>query len=86
MLVLPGVELHHVPAPPSVFIEGKDLPEAYKIIGRYRVAGETVTVNIRLFQGDRDVAKYEVKGEKGQLDQLAREIVRQTQTRLKGAP
>ncbi len=68
---------------PLVFVDAVELPGAYEIGGRYTVAGNDVSVDVALFQGDRDVAGFRVTGNRERLSELAGELVRQIQTRLK---
>ncbi len=65
-----------------VFVEVEDFPDAYVLAGRYRVAGDAVTVTLSLFRGEAEDARIKVEGSKTDLDGLAGKIVRAAEQRL----
>lgn len=69
-----------------VFVEAEEFPDAYGLTGRYRLAGENVTVTLNLFRGAEEVASFKVEGSKADLNALAETIVRAAEQRLEGQP
>jgi WD40 repeat protein/uncharacterized caspase-like protein len=64
---------------PLVFVDARDLPDAYRLQGRYKVDGERVMVELRVFQRKTKVATLTVQGTKGDLSNLAARIVQQVE-------
>src|SRR5262249_38164117 len=58
-----------------VFVDATDLPDTYRLAGRYRIAGNKVTVTLNLFLEKRKLARLSVTGEKDRLDDLAARIL-----------
>ena len=63
------------------FVEASELdpefPEAYRLVGRYRSEGGTVTVDVRLSKGKEKVARFEVRGTDNALpERIVAEAVR----------
>ena len=66
-----------------VFVEARGFPAAYRIVGRYRVDGEKVTVSIRLLKGKKKVASFSVEGARGKTGALGERIVTEARACLK---
>jgi hypothetical protein len=58
-----------------VYVDATDLPDAYALVGRYRVQGTEVTATVSLFQGRRQAASFSLSGKTSALADLASAIV-----------
>ncbi|MDX1947245.1 MAG: caspase family protein [Pirellulaceae bacterium] len=65
-----------------VFIDAKDFPDAHRLVGRYRVAGEKVEVTVNVFRGRQRLSGFTVTGKPSGLPALVSEIVSQSQALL----
>ena len=68
---------------PVLYMEAKDYPGAYTLNGRYRVEGESITVNCKVFRATVVVGEFVVKGEKNKLPELAEQILARAQQVVK---
>jgi WD40 repeat protein len=60
---------------PFAFVDAREFPDAYTIVGRYRHAGNEVDLTIGLFRGSDEVDRFTVAGTAADLDALADRIV-----------
>jgi len=67
---------------PLVFVDATELPSAYRLDARYEVNDDDVKVEAQLSIGDDLKAEFIVEGNKSKLEQLAKEIVEETKSRL----
>jgi len=58
-----------------VFVDARELPDAYRLAGRYSIDGDNVQVTAVIAKGRERVARFEVNGKKSELDALAEMIV-----------
>jgi hypothetical protein len=65
-----------------VFVDARDLPDAYRLAGRYRIQESKVTVSINLFQGKKKAAQFSVSGDKRKVADLVAKIIGETEKRL----
>ena len=68
---------------PLAFVDAQELPDAWLIAGRYSVDGNAVSVQMRLFRGEKAAGEVTVTGEAVNLPRLADAIVSAAQQRLK---
>jgi WD40 repeat protein len=64
------------------FVDAAEFPGAHELVGRYVVKGQRVSVDLTLFLGEKTVARFEIAGERGKLDELARRVVAEVEKRL----
>ena len=69
-----------------MFVDATDLPDAYKLIGRYRVSNEKVTATVKMFEGKKDVAQFSVSGARSDVDAVARDIVTSAEDEVEKLP
>ena len=69
-----------------VFVDTSEFPDAYQLVGRYRVKGEKVVVYVNLFKAGTKLAKFTVTGDKNKLDGLAKRVVAEAERTLKSQP
>jgi hypothetical protein len=67
---------------PFVYVDAEELPGACEVVGRYRVEGDQVVVNVVLAQGEKELGQFQVTAARGDLAALATKIVQQAETRL----
>lgn len=60
---------------PIVFIDVKKFSEAYKIVGRYSVDGDNITIKINLIHEKRKFEQIEIKGNKNNKQELINKII-----------
>ena len=65
-----------------MFLDAVEFPDAYRLGGRYTVAGETVTVTVNVFQGKTRISQLKATGLKNKLDELADQISRDVEKLL----
>jgi hypothetical protein len=65
-----------------VFVEAREMPGAYEIVGRYRARDGAVTVSLRVFRGEEETATFCVDGRVADVAKMAAEIVRQALDRI----
>jgi WD40 repeat protein/uncharacterized caspase-like protein len=65
-----------------VFVNADEYPGGVQPSGRYQVEGDKVTVNVSLFQGEKEVAKFTVTGAAGKPDDLAKQIAAEVEKQL----
>lgn len=70
------------PAARFVFVDADDMPDALRLVGRYRVKNETVQVTARLHGTGAPEGTFEVEGQAADLDALAARVVQLAQERL----
>lgn len=59
-----------------IFVDVQDDPNAYRIVGRYTVSGEDVSVQVRVMKGKESVGDgFEVSGKKSALGALGRQVI-----------
>ena len=69
---------------PLVFVDAAELPDAYRLAGRYEVEDDKVKVKLKLIAGD-DRKPLTVEGKKSDLLQLATDIAEETKRLLSDA-
>jgi len=65
-----------------VYVDATEFPGAVEVGGRDTVAGDKVTFSVILFVGDKDLASFQVEGDKEKLDDLAGRLVAEIEKRL----
>jgi hypothetical protein len=65
-----------------VFVDARELPDACRLAGRYRVKDGQVTVSVNLFNAKKRIARFTVSGKKTEIDALAERIVQEAEKRL----
>ncbi len=68
-----------------VFVDARELPDAYRLAGRYRMEDAKVTVTVNLFQGKKKAGQFSVSGEKTKVAELVAKIIGEMEKHL-GAP
>jgi len=63
-----------------LYITGSNSPDAYTLSGRYDVKGNDITVRVNIIRNKQIVHRFEVKGNKEEMVQLAQQIVRMVET------
>jgi hypothetical protein len=71
---LRGVSTRGRPAS-LVFVDAKDLPNAYRLAGRYRLDNGKVTVVVNVFQASRKAGQFSITGDRTNLEALVNQIV-----------
>jgi len=62
--------------PGLVFVDASEFPEAFRVVGRYRIDGDKVSVKVGLARGGKTV-RFEVAGSKAEIaGRLVAEVVR----------
>jgi WD40 repeat protein len=67
-----------------VYVEAAEFPGAVEVRGRYKLAENKVTMSVTLFLGEKDLAAFQVEGDKDKLDDLAGRLVAEIEKRLAG--
>jgi len=70
-------------APPLVFVDARDLPAAYRILGRYRIEADKVKVEVRLSGAGREAERFLVKGNRQDPGALATRILEEIERRIR---
>jgi hypothetical protein len=65
-----------------VFIDAAEFPGALEVAGRYEVSGGNVTVEVRVFGGQKEAAKFTVAGNAGNPAAVAAKVVAEVEKRL----
>jgi uncharacterized caspase-like protein len=65
-----------------VFMPQAEHPGGVVVTGRYKVEGDKVTVNGALYQGEKKLATFEVKGAASATDKLAGEVVAEVEKKI----
>jgi WD40 repeat protein len=65
-----------------VFVEAREMADAYQLAGRYKTEGDKVTVIVRLARGKEKAVRFTATGSKAKVEELAATIVREMQKRL----
>src|SRR5262249_7608550 len=65
-----------------VFVDAREMPDAYELVGRYRVEKGQVTVTLKLIRGTEKPAPFEVTGEESKPDELAGRIAAEAEKRF----
>ena len=60
-----------------IYVTATNSPDAYLLIGRYDVKGEELTVKVNIKQGKEIKYRFEVKGRKDNIKELAEMVVQQ---------
>ena len=69
------------------FVNATVFPDAYRLVGRYRVAGEDVEVRVRIFRGaSTPVAEFVTEGRTDAPDALAAAVVREAERAIPAPP
>jgi hypothetical protein len=69
-----------------VFVDARELPDAYRLRGRYRIRDGWVQIDARLFQQRELAAEFSVRGKEEDVDDLATQIVQEVERRLSTQP
>jgi hypothetical protein len=70
-----------------VFVDARELPDSYRLVGRYRIKDGQLTVTINLFRGPKKAGGFTVAGTKAKADELVARIIAETEKQLdKPAP
>lgn len=70
------------PDAPLVFIDAREMPEAYQMNGRYRVAEGRIHVTVQLTRGQEKGSRFTLSGDPSKLDDLAGRIVAEAAQQL----
>lgn len=81
---LRGVEVRGAQAG-IVFVDARELPDSYRVAGRYQIDGEKVTVSVNMFQDKKRIRQFTITGKTTAVDDLAGQIVAETEKQL-GSP
>jgi uncharacterized caspase-like protein len=65
-----------------VFVNAEELPGGVLPSGRYEIDGDKVTVNVKLFAGDKELATFAIKGSTAKQDELAAQIAAEIERKL----
>jgi WD40 repeat protein len=65
-----------------VYLDATAFPGAIAVGGRYKVVGNKVTLAATMFVGEKDLASFQVEGDKVKLDELADRLVAEIEKRL----
>lgn len=65
-----------------VFIDTEGFPDAFQLLGRYRIDSKKLIININLFKGGKKVAAFSINGDISDLNVVAKKIVEETQRQL----
>ena len=71
--------------PALVYIDTPVFPDAYMLVGRYRIAGNSMNVRIRLFKGEKEAGSFAVEDSMVKVDNIAKQIVDHAQRLLQDA-
>jgi hypothetical protein len=69
-----------------VFVDARDMPDAYRLAGLYKVDNNKVTVAVRLVRGKEKGVRFTVTGDKGRVEELAARIVAEAEKLLGKKP
>ncbi|MEO0557408.1 MAG: caspase family protein [Bacteroidota bacterium] len=69
---------------PLVFVDAEAVEGAHVLVGRYRRAGESITVTARIFLRGEAVGDVEVAGEASDLDELVQRLLNAVTRQLEG--
>jgi hypothetical protein len=58
-------------------------PDSYSLLGRYQCRNEDVTADVRVFRGNKEVARYTEHGKKREANTLADKIVARAQEKIR---
>jgi hypothetical protein len=64
------------------FVDARELPDSYRLAGRYRIEDQKAIVSINLYQGKKLINQFTVTGQTTAVDDLAARIVAETEKRL----
>jgi hypothetical protein len=68
-----------------VFVDASEFPDAYRLGGRYKVDGETMTVTVTVYRGKKEkIDTFKAAGPKDKLDEMADRISRDVEKLLAG--
>jgi hypothetical protein len=65
-----------------VFVDSDELPEAYLLLGDYRVANGKTTVVVKLFKGEKEAGEFMIAGDSSGMEKLAADIVKEAERRM----
>ena len=65
-----------------MFVDAREMPDAYRVVGRYAAAQGKVTVTLRLVGGKDKVAPFTVAGDAAKPDELAARVAAEVEKRL----
>jgi len=68
-----------------VFVDAREMPDSYRVAGRYSLDGEKVSVSVNLFQDKKRLRQFTVTGKATAVDDLAASIVAETEKQLNAA-
>jgi hypothetical protein len=66
-----------------VYVDASDIPDAYTLAGRYRVAGNDVSIAVSLLRGEELAGNSTVAGQVTSVGKLAADIVVQAELWLR---
>jgi len=69
-----------------VFVDGRDLPNSFRVVGRYQTKDGKTTVNANVFQQQKQVRKFTVTGDEKKPDELARNLAAELEKSIVTAP
>ncbi|MBN1139999.1 MAG: caspase family protein [Anaerolineae bacterium] len=72
-------------AAPLVFMDADELPDAYALVGRYHLDGDSIQVTVHLFRSGHPAGDFEVQGSRAEVEQLVVRILDALVKKL-GAP
>ena len=65
-----------------VFVDARQMPDSYRVAGRYQVDGDKATVSINLFQDKKRIRQFTITGKTTAVDDLAARIVAETEKQI----
>jgi WD40 repeat protein/uncharacterized caspase-like protein len=68
---------------PLIFLETREFPSAYRLLGRYTQKEDSLTVKINIFKGNEKIKSLEINGDKLDMQKLTGNIVDQVCTYVK---
>jgi WD40 repeat protein len=71
--------------PALVYIDAPVFPDAYMLVGRYSIAGNSMNVRIKLFKGEKEAGSFTVEDNMAKVDSIAAKIVDRAQRLLQDA-
>ena len=64
------------------FVDAEDCPDSVRPTGRYKIDGDKVTVDVKLYEGEKERAAFTVNGKASKPDELAGLIVAEIEKEL----
>lgn len=66
-----------------VFVDADEFPGAYEVGGRYSILGNNITVNLFIYQGEKELGQFEITGKTTMTSELAVQIVEEVKKWLR---